>query len=109
MRDKIIIASLVALQAAVVTVGLYTRRSDAGRISELETQVDELQQKEKLSAIDRSISKQMEEIAYGQQALSEERSREAIRQSEIAQEMTLRSEAERKKALAAQSEAEQSA
>lgn len=109
MRDKIIIASLVALLAAVVTVGLYTRRSDAGRISELETQVDELQQKEKLSAIDRSISKQMEEIAYGQQALSEERSREAIRQSEIAQEMTLRSEAERKKALAAQSEAEQSA
>ena len=51
----------------------------------------------------------MEEIAYGQQALSEERSQEAIRQSEIAQRMTLLSEAERKKAIEAQGIAELSA
>ena len=86
---------------------LYIRSSDAERILELETQLATLQQQEKLSAVDRSVSKQMEEIAYGQQALSEERSREAIRQSEIAQAATLRSEAERRNALKAQASAEE--
>lgn len=85
------------------------RRSHGERINELETQLNVLREQAKQSAIDRRVSKQMEEIAFGQQALSEERSQEAIRQSEIAQEMTLRSEEERKKALEAQGIAEVSA
>ena len=79
------------------------------RISELESQLGVLRKQEKQSIVDRRVSKQMEEIAYGQQTLSEERSQEAIRQSEIAQEMTLRSEAERKRAIEAQGIAEESA
>lgn len=79
------------------------------RISELENQIGQLQEKEKQSAVDRRVSKQMEEIAYGQQVLSEERSQEAIRQSEIAQAATLVSEAERRKAVDAQAIAEYSA
>ena len=91
-----------------VTV-LYIRHIDGVRIGELESQIGELREQEKQSDVDRRVSKQMEEIAYGQQMLSEERSNEAIRQSEIAQEMTLRSEAERQKAIVAQGIAETSA
>ena len=88
---------------------IYQHHSDKGRISELERELTELRKKEKQSAVDRSVSHQMEEIAFGQQMLSEERSREAIRQSEIAQAATLRSEAERSRALQAQAHAESSA
>ena len=92
-----------------VAAGFYIRHIDGERIGELESQIDELRVREKQSDIDRRVSKQMEEIAYGQQLLSEERSNEAIRQSEIAQEMTRRSEVERQKAIVAQGIAETSA
>jgi hypothetical protein len=97
------------LLLASVAAGVYTHHVDDQSIRELETQIGELREQEKQSAVDRRVSKQMEEIAYGQQILSEERSSEAIRQSEIAQEMTLRSEAERQKAIVAQGIAEKSA
>ena len=108
-RQKVIIGCLGGLLLSSVAIGLYLHRDDQRRISELESQLSTLRQQEQRSAVDRRVSKQMEEIAYGQQALSEERSQEAIRQSEIAQRMTLLSEAERKKAIEAQGIAEQSA
>ena len=91
---------------SLLAVGFIVHRNDNERIRELETQLDSLREQEKKSDVDRRVSKQMEEIAYGQQVLSEERSREAIHQSEIAQAATLRSEAEREKALQAQAQAE---
>jgi len=97
---------LLLLSVAAV---LYIRHIDVERIGELESQIGELREQEKRSDINRRVSKQMEKIAYGQQILSEERSNEAIRQSEIAQEMTRRSEAERQKAIVAQGIAETSA
>lgn len=97
------------LLLASVAAGYYVHQHDGERISELESEIGLLRKQEKQSVVDRRVSKQMEEIAYGQQVLSEERSQEAIRQSEIAQEMTLRSETERKKAIAAQGIAEESA
>jgi hypothetical protein len=97
------------LLLSLVAGALYMRQSHGERINELETQLNALREQAKKSAIDRRVSKQMEEIAFGQQTLSEERSQEAIRQSEIAQEMTQRSEIERQKALEAQSIAEVSA
>jgi hypothetical protein len=100
---------LGVLLLASVAAGLYVHHQDSDRISELESQLSVLQEQEKRSVVDRRVSKQMEEIAYGQQALSEERSQEAIRQSELAQRMTLQSEAERKRALEAQGIAEVSA
>lgn len=92
-----------------VAAALYLYHSGDERISELESQIDVLREQEKRSEVDRRVSKQMEEIAYGQQALSEERSQEAIRQSEIAQAATQRSEVERQNALCAQAAAEVSA
>lgn len=72
------------LLLSVVTAGLYLHQNDHERISELELQLSTLREQEKQSAVDRRVSKQMEEIAYGQQALSEERSKEAYRQYIIA-------------------------
>lgn len=98
-----------ALLTGLVAGGLYMRHGDRERIRQLESQLGTLRKQEEQSVIDRRISQQLEKIAYGQQALSEERSREAIRQSEIAQRMTLRSETERHNALQAQAAAEASA
>ena len=108
-RHNLIIGCLGVLLLLSVAAVFYIRHIDGERIGELESQIGELREQEKQSDIDRRVSRQMEEIAYGQQQLSEERSNEAIRQSEIAQEMTLRSEAERQKAIVAQGIAETSA
>ena len=99
----------MVLLLGFVTALYYMHLGDGERISELETELRALREREKQSEIVRGVSEQMEEIAYGQQTLSEERSREAIRQSEIAQAATLRSEAERRIALQAQAAAEISA
>ena len=108
-RKDVIIGCMGVLLLSSVSAGLYVHHVDDERISELEAQLDVLHEQEKQSVVDRRVSKQMEEIAFGQQTLSEERSREAIRQSEIAQEMTLRSETERKRAIEAQGIAEDAA
>ena len=108
-RHNMIIGCMGVLLLLLAAAVLYISHVDGVRIGELESQIGELREQEKQSDIDRRVSKQMEKIAYGQQLLSEERSNEAIRQSEIAQEMTLRSEAERQKAIVAQGIAETSA
>ena len=108
-RYNIIIGCLGVLLLSLAVAVLYIRHIDGVRIGELESQIGELREQEKQSDVDRRVSKQMEEIAYGQQLLSEERSNEAIRQSKIAQEMSLRSEADRQKAIIAQGIAETSA
>ena len=105
---------IIECMGAMLLLGLasaayYMHRGDSERIRELETELRTLREREKQSDIVRGVSEQMEEIAYGQQMLSEERREEAIRQSEIAQAATLRSEAERQKALLAQAAAEASA
>ena len=110
MKKNVIIGCIGAvLLLGLATAVYYKHRGDDERISELETELRLLREREKQSETVRSVSEQMEEIAYGQQTLSEERSREAIRQSEIAQAATLRSEAERRIALQAQAAAEISA
>ena len=108
-KMKVIIGCLSLLLLLSMAVGFFMHRSDRERVRELENQVGELHQQQKKSSVDRRVSKQMEEIAYGQQVLSEERSQEAIRQSEIAQAATIRSETERQKAVQAQMAAEHSA
>ena len=108
-RKNIIIGCMGILLVSSIAAGVYVHHSDGERIRKLESIIGQLQVKERRSAMDRKVSKQLEEIANGQQALSEERSREAIRQSEIAQAASQRSEAERHNALRAQAAAEQSA
>ena len=93
MKKSVIIGCIGAvLLLGLAMVAYDMHRGDGERINELETEIRALREREKQSEIVRGVSEQMEEIAYGQQTLSEERSREAIRQSEIAQAATLRSE-----------------
>lgn len=108
-RKKVIIGCMGVLLIGSLAAGLSMQRGDQQRIKALESELGVLKKQEEQSLVDRRVSQQMEKIAYGQEELAEERSREAIRQSEIAQEMTLRSETERKKALQAQAAAEVSA
>lgn len=108
-KKNVIIGCLSLLLLLSMAAGIFMHRSDNERIRELESQIDEFKKQEKKYTVDRRVSKQMEEIAYGQQVLSEERSQEAIRQSEIARAATLRSETERQKAVQAQTVAEYSA
>ncbi|MBR4651445.1 MAG: hypothetical protein IKO82_06830 [Prevotella sp.] len=109
MSKNYIIGGLGVLLLLMAGLTFVMRNRYLDRLSEMEARMGELTEQEKQSAIDRRVSRQMEEIAYSQQELSEERSREAIRQKLIAQEMTLRSEAERGRALEAQAHAEKSA
>ena len=67
----------------------------------LEQQLAELSQKEKRAVIDQSINKQMEEIAYEQKRISDERTEEAKKQAEIA-------ELEKQNAITAQNQAKAS-
>ena len=85
MNRNIIIGCLGGLLLASGVWFIHTHRRDKERINELESQVVVLQRQGQNSELDRSVSEQMEQIAHGQQALSEERSQEAIRQSAIAQ------------------------
>ena len=107
MRN-VVIGCIGALLVGTTITGFLLWKSEINRNQELEEQLKVLQQQEKRSAVDRSISKQMEEIAFEQQAVSEKRREEALQQTMIAQEMTRRSETERQNALKAQSIAEKS-
>ena len=107
MRN-VVIGCVGALLVGTTITGFLLWNSEINRNQELEYQLKVLQQHEKRSAVDRSISKQMEEIAFEQQAVSEKRREEALQQTMIAQEMTRRSETERQNALKAQAVAEKS-
>ena len=76
----------------------YLEKEKAGY---LEQQLAELSQKEKRAVILQSINKQMEEIAYEQKRISDERTDEAKKQAEIA-------ELEKQNAIAAQNQAKAS-
>lgn len=107
-KKDVVIGCVTVLLAGTAAAGLLGWRAESKRVQQLEGQLKVLQQQEKRSTVDRSISKQMEAIAFQQQAVSEDRRDEAIQQSLLAQEMTRRSEMERQNALKAQQAAETS-
>lgn len=106
MNRKDITIGVVGLVLTATAVsgftGWYLEHRHA---TELESQLDEARLQEKRSAVDRSISKQMEEIAYQQREISDEQREEAIQQKRTADEMRQRSEIERQNALKAQQQA----
>ncbi len=81
MKKNITIGCLGGLLLALGMLYVHSRHQDKERIHELEAQMVVLQRQGEHSELDRSVSEQMEDIAHGQQALSEERSQEAIRQA----------------------------
>ncbi|MEE3447099.1 MAG: hypothetical protein VZQ51_00635, partial [Bacteroidales bacterium] len=94
-KKNVIIGSLSLLLIVSSGAAYYAVSQKNGRISELEKQISALNEKEKRNAVDREVSRQLEEIAYEQEQISDERRIEAERQSVIAKSMTKRAEEER--------------
>ena len=83
------------------------RRYPAGRtrccwLHRLEVGAKEMKKQEMRSAVDRSVSAQMESIANEQREISDEKREEALQQTRLANEMRQRSETERLNALEAE-------
>ena len=97
-----LVAVLLLGALVAVTVGWI---SELSRVKELQAEVNDLQKKEMRSSVMRSVSKQMEEIAFQQKAISDEQREEAIQQTHVANEMRRNSEIARQNAI----EAEQNA
>lgn len=90
------------LLAGLAAMGLWNWQEEHRRVKSLEDIVAELQRREKRSAVDRSISKQMEEIAFEQKIISDEQREHALQQTRVANEMREQSERERQNALTAE-------
>ena len=106
MKKREIIGCCVGLLLAGATAaGFLGWQSEHQKVEELEQQLAALQKQEMRSAIDRSVSAQMEEIANEQREISDEKREEALEQTRIANEMRLRSEIERQNALIAEQNA----
>ena len=71
----------------------------------LQAQIEDLEKQVMRSTVDRSVSRQMEEIANEQREISDEKREEALQQTKVANEMRLRSELERQNALIAEKNA----
>ena len=93
------------LLAGTTATGFLKWRSEHQKVEDLQQQLATLQKQEMRSAIDRSVSAQMEEIANEQREISDEKREEALQQTRIANEMRLRSEMERQNALIAEQNA----
>ena len=71
----------------------------------LQAQIEDLEKQVMRSTVDRSVSRQMEEIANEQREISDEKREEALQQTKVANEMRLRSELERQNAQIAEKNA----
>lgn len=106
MKKKTIVTGVAGLLLTATAVTALTGwYNEHQRLLDMELQMQELRQQEKRSAVVRSVSKQMEELAYQQRAISDEQREEAIEQKKVADEMRLRSEMERQRAVIAQNQA----
>ena len=99
MKIKHYIWNGIGAALAIFGVLLFYQAYQASqRNADLEDQLKELTEKEKRSAILRSISTQMEEIANQQKAVSDQQREEAEQQTLIANEMRQQSEIEKRNA-----------
>ena len=106
MKKRIIAEGIVGLAllgaAAAGIIGWYSERR---RVAEMEAQIVGLQKDQKRSVVLRSISKQMEDIAFQQKEISDEQREEALQQKRMADDMRQSAETERQNALEAQQKA----
>ena len=103
MKAKSIITACAGvLLAGAAATGFIGWQAESQKVKNLEQQVAALHLQDMRSAVDRSVSKQMEEIANEQREISDEKREEALQQTRVANEMRLRSEMERQNALIAE-------
>lgn len=93
MNRKITLTNVTGAVLLLLTIGGMTGwYAEHRRTKQLEAQVEELLRQEKRSAVVQSISRQMEEIAYQQKDISDEKRIEAQRQTELANGERLKAE-----------------
>lgn len=97
-----VLTALLAIASICATMGWH---SEHKRSEELAKQLADLEREEMRHAVTRSVSAQMEEIAFQQKRVSDEQRLEAIEQTKLANEMRQRSEEERQNAVVAQNQA----
>lgn len=101
-KKQIITACAGVLLAGLAAVGFSGWLSEHNKVEDLQSQIDKMKKQEMRSAVDRSVSAQMEDIANEQREISDEKREEALRQTRVANEMRLRSEQERLNAIEAE-------
>lgn len=104
-RDNIIKWVAGGALAVLTATALTGWQAERRRASGLESQLAELREQEKRSAVVRSVSKQMEEIAYQQKVVSDEQRVEAQQQTILANEERLKAEASERQAKASEQRA----
>ena len=97
-KKTIAVSGIVVMLVGLLAFVYYLLKSEKGKVYELETQIAELQVKEKRSAVLQSISRQMEQIAYQQKSISDEQREEALRQKREADEAKELAESQRHEA-----------
>lgn len=103
---KIMLVGLPLCLASVLAAGLVLQRYDTRKsVAKLEMRLEEAQKREEKAVMVRSVSKQMEEIAYQQKGISDRQRKEAEVQAAENYRMKLRVEEEWKRAVQAQEEA----
>ena len=103
MKTRNIITGVAGvLLAGAAATGFLGWKAEREKVENLEKEVEALRLQERRSAVDRSVSKQMEELANEQREISDEKREEAIQQTRVANEMRLRSELERQNAIIAE-------
>ena len=101
-RKQIIKACAGCLLAGIAATGFIGWLSEHKKVEDLQAQMEEMKKQEMRSAVARSVSAQMEDIANEQREISDEKREEALQQTRVANEMRLRSEQERMNALEAE-------
>ena len=110
MNRKETISSIAigTILAGAALAGFAGWHASEKRNDSLRSELTELRRLERESAVQKSVSRQMEMIAIEQKDISEEQREEAQLQTRIANEMRERSEMERRNAIAAQEAAQAS-
>jgi hypothetical protein len=98
-KKTVAVGLLLSATTLASLTALYNTQRNA---QELEKEIAVLRQHENRYAIDRSISVQMEEIAYEQKEISDEQREQALQQTRVANERRHRSEIERQNAIEAE-------
>ena len=101
-KEIITTAAIGVILTGAALTGLSGWYRSEKRNDSLQSELSELRRQERLSAVQKSVSKQMEMIAYEQKEISDEQREEAMQQTRIANEMRERSEEERRNAITAQ-------
>lgn len=101
-KEIISCAAIGVVLTGAVLAGFAGWYGSEKRNAQLQSELAELRRQERISAVKKSVSQQMEEIANEQKVISDEQREEAMQQTKIANELRERSEEERHNAIVAQ-------